>query len=257
MLKGKLLETYPEKVVSLVNISSLKKVEVQEDGLHLGAMTTLSDIAENDTVRKQWGALADAAYSVATPNLRSSATIGGNICQDVRCWYYRYPDSIGGRVNCARKEGHQCYAMKGENRYHSIFGAMKVCPSPCTHECPAHTDIPAYMEKLRDGDWEGAAQIVMQVNPMPMLTSRVCPHPCQDGCNQNKYGESVGIHCVERSTAIISWSIWITFIRHRIMNRQISRNQGAGPSGLAAAYYLRRAGHSVTVYEKWKKQAAF
>ena len=114
VLKEKLLPSYPDKVVSLKDISELRGIDVKEDGLHIGAMTTLSDIAESATVREGWNALADAAYSVATPNIRHTATIGGNICQDVRCWYYRYPDSIGGRINCARKEGHLCYAAMGE-----------------------------------------------------------------------------------------------------------------------------------------------
>ena len=65
-------------------------------------------------------ALAMAAKSVATPLIRNLATIGGNLCQDVRCWYYRYPDEIGGRIRCLRKGGDYCNAMTGENRNHSI-----------------------------------------------------------------------------------------------------------------------------------------
>lgn len=149
VLKEKLLPNYPRTVVSLKEIPGMNRIAEEADGLHLGAMATLADIASSGVVRSKWPALADAAYSVATPNLRNTATVGGNICQDVRCWYYRYPDSIGGRVNCARKDGHLCYAMMGENRYHSIFGAMKVCQTPCSHGCPANTDIPAYMEKIR------------------------------------------------------------------------------------------------------------
>ena len=254
VLKEKLLPSYPDKVVSLKDISELRGIEVKEDGLHIGAMTTLSDIAESATVREGWNALADAAYSVATPNIRHTATIGGNICQDVRCWYYRYPDSIGGRINCARKEGHLCYAAMGENRYHSIFGAMKVCQTPCTHECPAHTDIPNYMNKLREGDWDAAARIIMQVNPMPMLTSRVCPHPCQKGCNQNTYGDSVGIHCVERSVGDYIMEHMDDY--YTAPEKETGKSVGvigAGPSGLAAAYKLRKAGHSVTVYDKMEK----
>lgn len=254
VLKEKLLPKYPETVVSLKDIPGLKHISEQEDGLHLGAMTTLTDIAQSDVVRSKWAALADAAYSVATPNLRNTATIGGNICQDVRCWYYRYPDAIGGRVNCARKDGHLCYAMMGENRYHSIFGAMKVCQTPCSHGCPANTDIPAYMEKIRQGDMHAAAEIIMRANPMPMLTSRVCPHPCQNDCNQNVYGESVGIHCVERTVGDYILEHMDEF--YRAPEKESGKSAaiiGAGPSGLAAAYNLRKAGHSVTVYDKMEK----
>ena len=106
VLKEKLLPNYPRTVVSLKEIPGMNRIAEEADGLHLGAMATLADIASSGVVRSKWPALADAAYSVATPNLRNTATVGGNICQDVRCWYYRYPDSIGGRVNCARKDGH-------------------------------------------------------------------------------------------------------------------------------------------------------
>ena len=86
VLKERLLPVYPETVVSLKGIPGLDGIEVKEDGLHLGAMATLADIAQSETVKNGWAALSDAAYSVATPNLRSTATVGGNICQDVRCW---------------------------------------------------------------------------------------------------------------------------------------------------------------------------
>ncbi len=254
VLKEKLLPEYPQTVVSIKNIPGLDKITVEEDGLHLGATATLANIASSSVVRSHWSALADAAYSVATPNLRNTATIGGNICQDVRCWYYRYPDSIGGRINCARKEGHLCYAMMGENRYHSIFGAMKVCQTPCTHGCPANTDIPAYMAKIREGDMHTAAEILMRANPLPMLTSRVCPHPCQKGCNQNTYGDSVSIHCVERTVGDYILEHMDEF--YRTPESESGKSAaiiGAGPSGLAAAYNLRKAGHKVTIYDKMEK----
>ena len=104
-LKGDILTNHPDKVVSLRSVPGLKGIEVKEDGLHVGAMTTLAEIERSELVNSGWKALADAAHSVATPNLRTTATIGGNICQDIRCWYYRYPDQIGGRINCARKDG--------------------------------------------------------------------------------------------------------------------------------------------------------
>jgi xanthine dehydrogenase YagS FAD-binding subunit len=69
---------------------------------------------------------------VATPQIRNAATIGGNLCQDVRCWYYRYPRHIGGPILCARKGKGPCLAVKGDNRYHALMGAKKcfaVCPS--------------------------------------------------------------------------------------------------------------------------------
>jgi len=69
---------------------------------------------------------------VATLQIRNAATIGGNLCQDVRCWYYRYPRHIGGPINCLRKGKGSCLAVAGDNRYHAIMDGKKcfaVCPS--------------------------------------------------------------------------------------------------------------------------------
>jgi len=83
-------------------------------------------------IRKKYTALAEAARTVATPQIRNMATIGGNLCQDTRCWYYRYPHSLGGRLLCLRKGSGPCLAVTGDNRYHAIFGGRKcfaACPS--------------------------------------------------------------------------------------------------------------------------------
>ena len=88
--------------------------------------------------------------------------------------------------------------MMGENRYHSIFGAAKVCMTPCTQGCPAHTDISAYMEKLREGDGGRGGPHHPESNPMPAITSRVCAHFCQEKCNREQYDERVNVGAVER-----------------------------------------------------------
>lgn len=254
VIKDALLPQLPKKVVNLKKLEELNGLSEQEDGLHIGAAVTLSEIAENETVKAKWGALADAARSVATPNLRNTATIGGNLCQDIRCWYYRYPDILGGKINCARKEGHLCSAMMGENRYHSIFGAAKVCQTPCTGKCPAHTDISAYMELLRAGRIEDAARVILEVNPMPALTSRVCAHFCMEGCNRNTYDESLNVGAVERYLGD-----YILEHREVFMKAPEKENGkrvsiiGSGPAGLAAAYYLRQSGYWVSIFEKQKE----
>ncbi|EEG55383.1 FAD-dependent oxidoreductase [Enterocloster asparagiformis] len=254
VLKDGLLPEYPGQVVNLKNIPGLNRIEEQEDGLHIGAAATLRDVADSPVVGSRWPALQTAAKSVATPNLRNTATVAGNICQDIRCWYYRYPDILGGKINCARKSGHLCSAMMGENRYHSIFGAAKVCETPCTGKCPAHTDISAYMEMVRAGEYESAARVLLEVNPMPAITSRVCAHFCMEGCNRNTYDESLNVGSIERFLGdyILEHADQFLTKPERENGKHISI-VGSGPAGLTAACYLRQSGYRVTVYEKQKE----
>ncbi len=131
-LKGDHLLDYPEAVINIKPISGLDYIKEDEGALKIGALTKLSDVARSSLLRERYGALAEAARSVATPQVRNVATIGGNLCQDVRCWYYRYPRHIGGPISCLRKGSGPCYAIKGDNRYHAIMGGKKcfaVCPS--------------------------------------------------------------------------------------------------------------------------------
>ena len=253
-LKDKILPEYPESLVNLKTIEGLDGIAENSEGLTIGALAKLSDIAESTLIREKYKSLAEAASSVATPLMRNQATIGGNICQDTRCWYYRYPHTIGERIECMRKGGDKCYAPLGENRYHSIFGGMKVGITPCSKECPANADIPGYMEKLRQGDWDAAARILMRVNPMPMITSRICPHVCENNCNQNSNGESVSVHSVERTLGD-----YILENSDRFYVKPASESGkkigiiGAGPSGLTCAFYMRRSGHDVTVFDAHEK----
>ncbi len=87
--------------------------------MRIGALTRLEDIAHDGTVKGGYTALAEAAHRTASPHLREMGTIGGNLCQDIRCWYYRNPNN---RFPCLRKGGGRCYALDGDTRYHSIFG---------------------------------------------------------------------------------------------------------------------------------------
>jgi xanthine dehydrogenase YagS FAD-binding subunit len=127
VLKDKILPDYPKKLVSIKHIKALNFIREESDGIHIGAVTTLREIIDSALIQKQFPALAAAAYSVSSPNIRNSATIGGNLCQDTNCWYYRAPHLLGGRLICSRKGGELCLAAEGENRYHSIFGSAPVC----------------------------------------------------------------------------------------------------------------------------------
>jgi xanthine dehydrogenase YagS FAD-binding subunit len=123
-LRFEILPNHPEVVINLKSIPGLDYI--REDGgvLKIGALTRLEDIAKSPVVQAKYHALAEAAHRTASPHIREMGTIGGNICQLNRCWYFRNPDN---RFNCIRKGGKACFAMSGENRYHSIFGAVKMC----------------------------------------------------------------------------------------------------------------------------------
>jgi len=120
---------YPQLVVNLKTIPNLDTIAVSGSTLKVGALAKLADIASSSVVQSSCPALASAAASVATPNVRNMGTLGGNLAQAVQCWYYRYPDRVGGRIVCLRKGGNTCYAVGGVNTYHSIYGAPKGCYS--------------------------------------------------------------------------------------------------------------------------------
>lgn len=105
-------------LVSLSRISALRGIaETADRGLRIGALTTITEIAESPVIRERYAGLARAASEVASPQLRNQGTIGGNLCQKPRCWYYR------GEFACRRKGGERCFALGGENAFHAIFGS--------------------------------------------------------------------------------------------------------------------------------------
>lgn len=118
--------TYPGYIINLKTISGLDSIEEGAGGLTIGALTKLDDIASSSTVQSKYSVLAQAARQVASWQIRNMGTIGGNICQEVRCWYFR---SAWNKFNCLRKNpAGVCQALAGDNRYqHSIFGAANGC----------------------------------------------------------------------------------------------------------------------------------
>jgi xanthine dehydrogenase YagS FAD-binding subunit len=116
---------YPQILVNLKTITpSLDYIKEEKGMLRIGALTRLEDIAKSSVVKSKWAALSEAAHKTASPHIREMGTIGGNICQLNRCWYFRLHDN---RFFCMRKGGKTCFAMAGENRYHSIFGGVSAC----------------------------------------------------------------------------------------------------------------------------------
>ncbi|RPJ57344.1 MAG: molybdopterin dehydrogenase [Dehalococcoidia bacterium] len=118
-MKDLVLPSYPEALVNIKTIPGLAYIRESDGMLRIGALTLLSEIAQSVLVRSSYLALAEAAGRTASPHIRNMGTIAGNLCQDIRCWYYRNQDN---RFSCLRKKGGRCYAIKGDNRYHSIFG---------------------------------------------------------------------------------------------------------------------------------------
>jgi xanthine dehydrogenase YagS FAD-binding subunit len=106
-----------DTLVSLSGVPDLRGIRRALDGgVIIGAMTTLSEIAAHPDIVKDYPTLAQGAAAAASPQLRNQGTIGGNLCQRPRCWYFR------GDFHCARKGGEKCFAVEGENQFHCIFG---------------------------------------------------------------------------------------------------------------------------------------
>lgn len=127
LLKKGALTNPPQKLVNIKNIPGLNFINEDAQGLTIGATTKLSDIAASSVVREKYSALAKAAEAVASPPLREMGTIAGNLCQEVQCWYFRRSFLTGTFFDCVKKGGSTCFAIKGDNRYHSIFGGRGGC----------------------------------------------------------------------------------------------------------------------------------
>jgi len=108
----------PEVVVDLMTIPGLSSIRQDQAGLRVGALTTVAELAEDAAAGRLFPGLSQAARSVASPQLRRLGTVGGNLCQRPRCWYYRAAETV-----CRKKGGSKCFASNGRNRYHAILGA--------------------------------------------------------------------------------------------------------------------------------------
>ena len=123
----------PEALIDLGGIQALKGIRETDAGLEVGALTTLTEIAESEVVKSKYTVLARAAARVASPQIRNAGTLGGNLCQDARCWYYR------SGVDCYRAGGNTCYAdtPQGQNREHCLFGAARCIAVSPSDTAPA------------------------------------------------------------------------------------------------------------------------
>ena len=141
LLKEHLIE--PRRLVNLRTIRGLDEIRDGDDALRLGPMVTLARLADDPAVRRRYRALADAAGHAATPQIRNAATLGGNLLQRPRCWYFRSEAFV-----CRKKGGDRCFAIAptGENAYHAIFG-NKVCAA--VHPSATATALIALGARLR------------------------------------------------------------------------------------------------------------
>jgi xanthine dehydrogenase YagS FAD-binding subunit len=134
VLKERILPDYPVAVINIKTIPEMGYISESNGGLRIGALTRLSDIADNSMIKNNFNILSEAALAIASPQVRNLGTIGGNLAQHSRCWYYRYSKKIGGPVICMRKDSHSpCLAVTGDNRYHAIIDVKK-CVSVCASD---------------------------------------------------------------------------------------------------------------------------
>ena len=132
----------PAAVIELGAIEELRGIrETEGGGLEIGAMTSLTEVARHPAVRERFSLLAEAAGLVATPQIRNQGTLGGNLCQDTRCWYYR------GGWPCYRAGGNTCYAAAPQamNREHCVFGASRCVAVNPSDTAPAVVALDAQM----------------------------------------------------------------------------------------------------------------
>lgn len=251
LLKNEVLRDFPEAIIDIKAIPSLRYIREDRSGLKIGASTKLANIAHSELVKKTHPALAEAARSVGSPQIRNMATIGGNLCQDVRCWFYRASPFVGEPYDCIRKGGKRCYALTGQNRYHSVFGASEMDHASCRDRCPGHINIPAYLDRIREGDLDSAARILLEGNPIPAITGRVCHHFCEKGCVRNEFDEPVSVGGIERFVGDYVLDHADRFFKpiKDLTGKKVAI-VGSGPAGLSAAFYLVRMGHQVSIFER-------
>ena len=131
----------PKAVIDISGIAVLKGIRETPDGVEIGSLTTLTEIERNPMIRAKYRVLADAARRVASPQIRNTGTIGGNLAQDARCWYYRYG------LPCYRAGGNTCFAdtPDGVNREHALFDADRCVAVSPSDTAPALVALDAKM----------------------------------------------------------------------------------------------------------------
>jgi xanthine dehydrogenase YagS FAD-binding subunit len=153
MMKEHLLE--PTRLVNIRNIRGLDKIQFDDKaGAKIGPLVTLAQLEADPMVRERYSALADAAGAAATPQIRNMATVGGNLVQRPRCWYFRNET-----IHCKKKGGDICYAQHGENQYHAIFDND---PCAIVHPSSVGTPLVAYGASLELTSSKGKREVLAE-----------------------------------------------------------------------------------------------
>ena len=126
--------------------------------------------------------------------------------------------------------------------------------APCRQTCPAEIDIPKYVTQIREGDYEGAVNTIRERNPLLLACGRVCPHPCEDNCRRGIEDDPVSINQLKRFAADFEMNSGkrLPVALAPPTDKRIAV-VGGGPAGLTCAFFLRRLGHEVTIYEAMPK----
>jgi xanthine dehydrogenase YagS FAD-binding subunit len=159
----------PERVVSIAHLPGLNQIQMGPPA-KIGALATLASIAQHADIQKTYPALAAAADGAATPQIRNMATLGGNLCQRPRCWYYRLSE-----FDCRKKGGNDCYAKDGENRFHAIFDTDLLCV--CVHPSATAVALIAYGAEL---------EIVTPSGRKKMSIDDLFVRPTKDATEENR-----------------------------------------------------------------------
>ena len=188
----------PDVLVNLKAVSGLDQVTSRNDGVSIGGLTTLDALSRHPLIRGQFTVLAEAAESVATPQIRNVGTLAGNVCQRPWCWYYRngFP--------CYKAGGNQCFSVVGENQLHAIFGGG---PSYIVH--PSDT-APALVAL------DATFEIVGPEGERTLSASEFFVLPSQDPEHENVLGDDEVLAAIELPAPRAD----VQSTYHKIMDRE-------------------------------------
>lgn len=136
----------PKILVNIKELRGMNEIKRGRDSWTIGALVTIAQLEGDPEIQKTFPGMRDAAMEIASPQIRNVATVGGNLAQHSRCWYFRHKDTV-----CLKKNGDLCYAREGENRYHSLFTG-NTCISPVVSSlATTFAALDATAIVLRDG----------------------------------------------------------------------------------------------------------